>query len=139
MLFYFIFNNILFYCIILYCILWDYFVVILSVSFPGMGFSPVPVLYFILFLLLYLILFHFFQECLDKFGDSLQEMINYHMVRSCLLLSPWVLVALLMSPVFATNRGPVRVTKKGREFTKILNSRIFFPSFWAAEGGHTEP
>uniref|UniRef100_A0A8C3K1P6 Arf-GAP with coiled-coil, ANK repeat and PH domain-containing protein n=1 Tax=Calidris pygmaea TaxID=425635 RepID=A0A8C3K1P6_9CHAR len=26
-------------------------------------------------------------ECLDKFGDSLQEMINYHMVRCCFLLS----------------------------------------------------
>lgn len=33
------------------------------------------------------------QECLDKFGDSLQEMINYHMVSQRLLLSLCVLIA----------------------------------------------
>lgn len=33
------------------------------------------------------------QECLDKFGDSLQEMINYHMVSQRLLLSLCVLMA----------------------------------------------
>lgn len=32
------------------------------------------------------------QECLDKFGDSLQEMINYHMVRCSFLLSSCVLM-----------------------------------------------
>lgn len=77
----------------------------------------------------------FLQECLDKFGDSLQEMINYHMVRGCFLLSPWVLVALLMSPVVAI-WGPGRVRNplhKGRGgFTKVLHSRIFSSSFWAA-------
>lgn len=33
------------------------------------------------------------QECLDKFGDSLQEMINYHMVSHRFLLPPCVLMA----------------------------------------------
>lgn len=46
-------------------------------------------IYFIFFLIKNIFNFLFFQECLDKFGDSLQEMINYHMVRSCsLLVSP---------------------------------------------------
>lgn len=64
-------------------------------------------------------------------------MINYHMVRGCFLLSPWVLVALLMSPVVAI-WGPGRVRNplhKGRGgFTRVLHSRIFSSSFWAAEG-----
>lgn len=64
-------------------------------------------------------------------------MINYHMVRGCLLLSPWVLVALLVSPVVAI-WGPGRVRNplhKGRGgFTRVLHSRIFSSSFWAAEG-----
>lgn len=48
-------------------------IMVLSVDIWCMELSPPPCIFFCLL-----------QECLDKFGDSLQEMVNYHMVSGVL-------------------------------------------------------